>query len=224
MLNTLKTVSNVVFTLIPVLFAISISFGMAKEDKEVAAFAGFIGYYTFLVSASCMINSGFMNFDSLQISTILGVETLDMGAVAGILTGVTVAALHNKYHKVVFPVAIAFYGGKRFVAIVVILAMALLGQVAPFIWAPVSAGINGLGTLISESGLLGVFSFGFLERLLIPTGLHHVLNGIFRTTAIGGVYQGVEGCLNIFLQFFDSVDISVMREYTQFWDKEKCCL
>ena len=138
-LNTLKTVSNVVFTLIPVLFAISISFGMAKEDKEVAAFAGFIGYYTFLVSASCMINSGFMNFDSLQISTILGVETLDMGAVAGILTGVTVAALHNKYHKVVFPVAIAFYGGKRFVAIVVILAMALLGQVAPFIWAPVSA-------------------------------------------------------------------------------------
>ena len=179
-LNTLKTVSNVVFTLIPVLFAISISFGMAKEDKEVAAFAGFIGYYTFLVSASCMINSGFMNFDSLQISTILGVETLDMGAVAGILTGVTVAALHNKYHKVVFPVAIAFYGGKRFVAIVVILAMALLGQVAPFIWAPVSAGINGLGTLISESGLLGVFSFGFLERLLIPTGLHHVLNGIFR--------------------------------------------
>ena len=69
-LNTLKTVSNVVFTLIPVLFAISISFGMAKEDKEVAAFAGFIGYYTFLVSASCMINSGFMNFDSLQISTI----------------------------------------------------------------------------------------------------------------------------------------------------------
>ena len=174
-LNTLKTVSNVVFTLIPVLFAISISFGMAKEDKEVAAFAGFIGYYTFLVSASCMINSGFMNFDSLQISIILGVETLDMGAVAGILTGVTVAALHNKYHKVVFPVAIAFYGGKRFVAIVVILAMALLGQVAPFIWAPVSAGINGLGTLISESGLLGVFSFGFLERLLIPTGLHHFI-------------------------------------------------
>lgn len=220
-LNTLKTVSNVVFTLIPVLFAISISFGMAKEDKEVAAFTGFIGYYTFLVSASCMINSGFMNFDSLQISTILGVETLDMGAVAGILTGVTVAALHNKYHKVVFPVAIAFYGGKRFVAIVVILAMALLGQVAPFIWAPVSAGINGLGTLISESGLLGVFSFGFLERLLIPTGLHHVLNGIFRTTAIGGVYQGVEGCLNIFLQFFDSVDISVMREYTQFLGQGK---
>lgn len=75
--------------------------------------------------------------------------------------------------------------------------------------------------MISESGLLGVFSFGFLERLLIPTGLHHVLNGIFRTTAIGGVYQGVEGCLNIFLQFFDSVDISVMREYTQFLGQGK---
>ena len=74
-----------------------------------------------------------MDFGALKISTILGVETLDMGAVAGIVTGVVTAALHNKYHKITFPVAVSFYGGKRFVAIVVILAMAAVGLAAPFV-------------------------------------------------------------------------------------------
>jgi len=218
---TLNKVSSVVFTLIPVLFSISISFGLAKEEKEIAAFAGFIGYYTFLVASSCMINSGFMNFGALKISTILGVETLDMGAVAGILSGIITASLHNRYHKVTFPVAISFYGGKRFVAIVVIMAMAVVGLAAPIIWSPVSMVIDGMGGLISATGLAGVFGYGFLERLLIPTGLHHVLNGIFRTTSIGGTYEGVEGCLNIFLQFVDKVDISELRPFTVFLGQGK---
>lgn len=220
-ISTINKVSGVVFTLIPVLFAISISFGLAKEDKEVAAFAGFIGYYTFLVSSACMINTGFMDFSSLKISAILGVETVDMGAIAGIITGIMTAAIHNKYHKVTFPVAISFYGGKRFVAIAVILSVTVVGLVAPIVWEPVSSAIDSLGGFIADSGLFGVFSFGFLERLLIPTGLHHVLNGIFRTTSIGGVYQGVEGCLNIFLQFVDKVDISELQPYTQFLGQGK---
>ncbi|MDH6366580.1 MULTISPECIES: PTS transporter subunit EIIC [unclassified Breznakia] len=220
-ITMLNKVSGVVFTLIPVLFAISIAFGMAKEDKEIAAFAGFIGYYTFLVSSSVMISSGIMDFSAMKISAILGVETVDMGAVAGILIGVVVAALHNRFHKIVFPVAIAFYGGKRFVSIIVILVAALLGQVMPIVWEPVSMGINALGTAIGEAGAFGVFIFGFLERLLIPTGLHHVLNGVFRTTAVGGIYEGVEGCLNIFLQFFDKVPIETMRPFTQFLGQGK---
>lgn len=220
-LNTLKTVAGVVFTLIPVLFAMSISLGMAKEDKGIAAFAGFVGYYTFLVSASAMINSGFFDFAALRVIPILGVETIDMGAIAGIMTGIIVAALHNKYHKVQFPVAVAFYGGKRFVTIVVILAMALVGQVAPFLWQPVSYGITAVGNLIATSGNVGVFSFGFLERLLVPTGLHHVLNSIFRTTAVGGTYDGVEGCLNIFLQFFDKVPMETLQPYTKFLGQGK---
>lgn len=220
-ISTLNKMSGVVFTLIPVLFAISIAFGLAREEKEIAAFAGFIGYYTFLVASGCMINSGFMEFNALKISSILGVETLDMGAVAGIITGIITASLHNKYHKVTFPVAVAFYGGKRFVAIVVILMMGLVGLVAPIVWAPVSMAINGMGGVISASGLAGVFGYGFLERLLIPTGLHHVLNGIFRTTAIGGVFGGVEGCLNIFLQFIDKVDIRELAPYTVFLGQGK---
>ncbi|MCI5596993.1 MAG: PTS transporter subunit EIIC [Lachnospiraceae bacterium] len=220
-ITTLNKVSGIVFTLIPVLFAISIAFGLADDDKEIAAFAGFIGYYTFLVSSACMINSGFMDFGALKISPILGVETLDMGAVAGMLVGVLTAIIHNKYHKVEFPVAISFYGGKRFVALAVILAMTGVGLVAPIVWEPVSKVIDAIGGLIANADLAGVFVFGFLERLLIPTGLHHVLNGIFRTTAIGGVYDGVEGCLNIFLQYIGKVDMSVLQPFTRFLGQGK---
>ena len=202
-ISTINKISNVAFTLLPVLFSISIAFGLAKEDKEVAAFAGFIGYYTFLVSSACMIASGFMDFSAMKISVILGVETVDMGAIAGIITGLCVAALHNKYHKITFPAAISFYGGKRFVSLVVILSMGVLGLLMPLVWEPISVGINALGGVIAQAGALGVFIFGTLERLLIPTGLHHVLNSIFRTTAVGGTYEGVEGCLNVFLQFVD---------------------
>lgn len=94
--------------------------------------------------------------------------------------------------------------------------MALVGQVAPFIWSPVSLVITNMGNVIANAGSLGVFIFGFLERLLIPTGLHHVLNSVFRTTSIGGVFEGVEGSLNIFLQFIDKVDISLLAPYTRF--------
>ncbi len=218
---TINKVSGVVFTLIPVLFAISIAFGMVKEEKEIAAFAGFIGYYTFLVASAAMIGSGFMDFSALRIANILGVETMDMGVVAGISIGLIAAWIHSKYHKITFPVAISFYGGKRFVALAVMLASTCFGLIAPFIWSPVSMAINGLGDAISAAGIFGVFGYGFLERLLIPTGLHHVLNGIFRTTAIGGVYEGVEGCLNIFLQFVDQVDLSELAPFTVFLGQGK---
>lgn len=218
---TINKVAGVVFTLIPVLFAISIAFGMVKEEKEIAAFAGFIGYYTFLVASAAMINSGFTDFSALRIASTLGVETVDMGAVAGIVIGLIAAWLHSKYHKITFPVAISFYGGKRFVALAVMMASTVFGLVAPFIWEPVSIAINSLGDVISAAGIFGVFGYGFLERLLIPTGLHHVLNGIFRTTAIGGVFEGVEGCLNIFLQFVDQVPLADLAPFTIFLGQGK---
>ena len=221
-ITVLKTVTATVFGMIPVLFSICIAFGLAKEEKEIAAFAGFIGYYVFLLSASLIIGSGFFDFTSLKMSNILGIEnTIEMGAFAGMLTGLITAALHNKFYNVTFPVAIAFYGGKRFVAIAVMGVMTVLGQLVPFVWVPISAAINGLGTMIASLGHLGVFIFGFLERILIPTGLHHVLNSIFRTTSVGGVYEGVEGGLNIFLQFFDKVPVSELTQYTAFLGQGK---
>lgn len=220
-LNTLKSISGIVFTLLPVLFSISIAMGLAKEDKGVAAFAGFLGYYAFLVASAATIQSAVIDFSAMKQSAILGVTTVDMGATAGIISGLVTAALHNKYHKVVFPAAVAFYGGKRFVALIVVVVMSALGLVMPLIWEPISVVINGMGTLIHQAGLFGVFIFGTLERLLIPTGLHHVLNSLFRTTPLGGVYQGVEGCLNIFLQFVDKVPLHELQPYTQFLGQGK---
>ena len=91
----------------------------------------------------------------------------------------------------------------------------------PLIWEPISVGINGLGSLIHSAGAFGVFIFGTLERLLIPTGLHHVLNSLFRTTPLGGTYKGVEGCLNIFLQYVDKVPLTDLQQYTQFLGQGK---
>ena len=220
-ISTLNKVSNIVFTLLPVLFSISIAMGLAKEDKEVAAFAGFIGYYAFLVASQCTIQSGFMDFSALNIASTLGVETVNMGALGGIISGLVTTWLHNKYHKIQFPAAIAFYGGKRFVALAVIMSMAVIGLLIPLIWEPISVAINGLGDLIHAAGAFGVFIFGTLERLLIPTGLHHVLNSLFRTTPLGGVYEGVEGCLNIFLQYIDQVPLSELQPFTQFLGQGK---
>ena len=220
-LTTLNKVSGIVFTIMPVLFAISIALGLAKEDKEVAAFAGFLGYYAFLVASSLTIGTGIMDFSAMKISGILGVETVDMGATAGIIAGLVTAKLHNKFHKIQFPAAIAFYGGKRFVALIVIVTMAGIGLVMPLIWQPISLVINGAGALIHSAGAFGVFIFGTLERLLIPTGLHPVLNSLFRTTPLGGTYEGVEGCLNIFLQYVDKVPLSTLQPYTQFLGQGK---
>lgn len=123
-INLTKTLTGAIFGLIPVLFAISIALGLAKKDKEIAAFAGFVGYYSFLISASFIIKSKIFDFESLRMANILGIgNTIEMGAFAGILTGIVVACLHNRYYNVEFPTAIAFYGGKRFVAIIVMIVM-----------------------------------------------------------------------------------------------------
>ena len=221
-LMSIRGLSGKIFDLIPVLFAISISLGLAKREKEIAAMAGFIGYYVMLWSSSFMLSSGLYDFGSVGLGSPLGIaNTLEMGAVGGMIAGILTAYLHNKYYNIELPVAIAFFSGKRFVAIVVIAASFVLGQVLPYVWMPISASINAVGLGIASLGELGIFIFGALERLLIPTGLHHILNGIFRTTAAGGVYEGVEGVWNIFFAYFEQVDITQLKEFTAFMAQGK---
>ncbi len=221
-LLTIRSVCGNIFNLIPVLFAISIALGLAKKEKEIAAMAGFIGYYVLLSSAQLMVNSGLFDFGTVGLGSPLGIaNTLEMGAVGGMIAGILAANLHNKYYKIELPVALAFFGGKRFVAIAVIVASFVLGQIMPFIWMPISGAINALGLGIASLGEAGIFIYGALERLLIPTGLHHILNGIFRTTAAGGVFEGVEGVWNIFFEFFGKVDIDVLKPFTAFMAQGK---
>lgn len=221
-LVTIRSISGKAFELIPVMFAISVAFGLAKQEKEIAALAGFMGYYMMLFSASLMINTGLPDIQKNTLTSVLGInQTLQMGAVAGMLAGVLTAFLHNRFYRVQFPTAIAFFGGKRFVSIVVILTASVVGQILPFIWGPISIGIEMLGVGISNAGQFGVFLFGFLERLLIPTGLHHILNQLFRTTVIGGTLDGVNGTLNVFMHFFGQVDIEQLKPFTRYLGQGK---
>lgn len=215
--DTVKTVANAVYGQIPVLFAICLAMGLAKKDKEVAAFAGFVGYYTFLAAGSAMVSSNLFDFSSLDVAPVLGIEnTPNMSALGGILVGCVTAALHDRFIDTKLPVAISFYGGKRSVAIVVFVVMLALGILSPFVWLPLSVAINALGMAIASLGNFGVFLFGLAERGLIPTGLHHIINQLFRTTEIGGVYGDTVGALNIFYKYVDQVGTAALSDYTRY--------
>lgn len=206
-ITTLNKVSGIVFTLLPVLFAISIAFGLAKEDKGVAAFAGFIGYYTFLVASSCMISTGIMDFSAMKISNILGVDTVDMGALAGIMAGLVTAKLHNKYHKVQFPAAIAFYGGKRFVALVVLVSMTVIGLVMPLIWAPISVGIDGLGRIIRLISLNEALINGSIDNRQLKDLAKKILNiNKYKTVMLN------ELSINMMENGYDTIYINRIKE------------
>ena len=237
-----RTIVSMMFGLLPILFAISVATGMAKEDKEIAGFSVVIGFVIFHVvisyllslnnitsettSVEYLINLGNTQVQAFEISSayeqMLGIFTYRMGIFAGILVGLWTAFIHNRYHTKQLPTAFSFFSGNRFVPIIIIVTIPLISIISYFIWPYFNTVINGLGGLISKSGVIGTFMYGFSERILIPTGLHHVLNQLIRFTPIGGtaVVDGetVSGALSIFNAVLSSPnpDIDVLRESTRF--------
>jgi len=185
-----------VFGLLPILFAISVATGMVKEDKEISGFAVVICFVLFHVMLNYMLglkgitaentaidyltSHGSSTLEAYQINaaydTQLGIFTYRMGIFGGIVTGLWTAFIHNKFHTQKLPVAFSFFAGNRFVPIMIILTVPFVAIVSYFVWPFFSMLIDGLGNVISKSGPFGLFLYGFAERLLIPTGLHHVLN------------------------------------------------
>lgn len=213
-INTIfLAVGNAVFNNLAVLFAVGVAIGMAKKEKEVAALAAFIAYVVMNTSINGMLR--IMNqidadgnlldgahILSSALTSSLGIRTLQMGVFGGIIVGLGVAALHNRFYKIVLPNAISFFGGSRFVPIISMVVYTFVGMLLYFIWPPISRGINALGGVVQASGYLGTFLFGVIKRALIPFGLHHVFYMPFWQTAIGGteMVNGVlvEGGQNIF--------------------------
>ena len=140
--------------------------------------------------------------DSNSTTTMLGITTLQMGVFGGIVVGLGVAALHNKFYKIELPQVLAFFGGTRFVPIVSSIVYLVVGIAMFYIWPVVQSGIAALGALVLASGYAGTFIYGLLERALIPFGLHHVFYMPFWQTAVGGtaIIDGVTvtGAQNIF--------------------------
>ena len=202
---------NIVFSNLPILFAIGVAIGMAKKEKEVAALSAVIAFFIMHASISALIsiNGGIENMLQGAVADVCGITSLQMGVFGGIVVGLGVAALHNRFYRIELPQVLSFFGGTRFVPIISALVYTLVGILMYFIWPPVQIGINSVGNVVLNSGYIGTWVYGFMERLLIPFGLHHVFYIPFWQTAVGGTMEVggriVEGAQNIFFaQLADS--------------------
>lgn len=166
------------FDNLPLIFAIGVAIGLAKDNHGAAGLAGAIGYLV-LTNGTAAIN-----------------EAVDMSFLGGIISGIVAGLMYNRFYNIKLPMWLAFFGGRRFVPIVTAGTMIFLAFLFGYAWPPVQAGIDSLGTMIIDAGMIGVGAYGFLNRLLIPIGLHHVLNSFFWFEF--GSFEGATGDLNRF--------------------------
>ena len=221
LLIIMNKVGSAVFDNLPLIFAVGVAIGMAKKEKEVAALSALIAYFVMNVAVSAMllINNeitadGQIAADVLEgtITSVCGILSLQMVVFGGIIVGLGVAALHNRFHKIVLPNALSFFGGSRFVPIISTIVYMFVGILMYFVWPIVQNGIYALGGLVTGSGYVGTLIFGIVKRALIPFGLHHVFYMPFWQTAVGGTMevagQIVQGGQNIFFaQLADSANV-----------------
>ncbi|MFZ4833781.1 maltose/glucose-specific PTS transporter subunit IIBC [Rouxiella sp. Mn2063] len=197
------------FSYLPVMFAMAIPLGMARENKGVAAFSGFVGFVVlnlatnfYLTTKGILPTNDPLVLKANNIQNILGIESIDSGILGAVIVGIIVYLLHERFNTIRLPDALAFFGGTRFVPIITSVVLGLCGLVVPLIWPWFAAGINGLGLLIHDAGIFGPWIFGTGERLLLPFGLQHILVAIIRFTEAGGTLdvcgREVSGALTIF--------------------------
>lgn len=218
----IRKAAGLVFGNLPVFFAISISVGLAKGEKGTAAFSALLGFLVFhftinyilttqgitpdTVSIGALMEGGMdeiaASIENARFETVLGYFTYRMNVFGGVIVGLIVAWLHNKFYKISLPSAVNFFGGKRFVPLATLVVVPLSAVASFFVWPLVDNVISMVGMSISKTGVFGPFIYGTMNRILIPTGLHHILNQLVRFTPIGGSAvidgQTVFGALNIF--------------------------
>ncbi|MDY2737186.1 PTS transporter subunit IIABC [Intestinibacter sp.] len=204
LLTVLNAAGNVVFANLPIIFAMGVAIGMAKQEKEVAALAGALAFFIMHASVSAMISvhGGAESMLSGSTADVLGMTSLQMGVFGGIIVGLGVAALHNKFYKIELPQVLSFFGGTRFVPIISAIVYLVVGIAMFYIWPPIQGAIYSVGDLVRGSGYVGTWLYGLMERALIPFGLHHVFYLPFWQTGVGGTMEVagkmIEGAQNIF--------------------------
>ena len=202
--RVLSDAGNIVFTNLPIIFAMGVAIGMAKKEKEVAALSAAIAFFIMHASIGAMItiNGGVENMLRGATANVVGITSLQMGVFGGIIVGLGVAALHNRFYKIQLHQVLSFFGGTRFVPIISALVYTLVGILMFFVWPVIQSGIYSVGEFVLNSGYVGTWVYGFMERLLIPFGLHHVFYLPFWQTGVGGTMevggQLIEGAQNIF--------------------------
>ena len=222
LLVIMNKVGSAVFDNLPLIFAVGVAIGMAKKEKEVSALSAVIAYFVMNTAINAMLTitgqileNGEIAESVLEgtITSVCGIQSLQMGVFGGIIVGLGVAALHNRFYRIQLPNALSFFGGTRFVPIISTIVYMFVGIIMYFVWPVVQNGIYALGGLVTGSGYVGTLIFGLIKRALIPFGLHHVFYMPFWQTAVGGTMevagQMVQGGQNIFFaQLADSANIA----------------
>ena len=213
--TVMKQAGDIVFANLPILFAMGVAIGMARREKEVAALAAAVAFFIMHASISAMItiNGGAENLLAGASASVVGITSLQMGVFGGIIVGLGVAALHNRFYQIELPQVLSFFGGTRFVPIISALVYTLVGILMYYIWPPIQGVIYSVGNVVLNSGYIGTWVYGVMERALIPFGLHHVFYLPFWQTAVGGTMEVggrlIEGAQNIF--FAQLADPSVEK-------------
>ena len=222
LLMIMNKVGSAVFDNLPLIFAVGVAIGMAKKEKEVSALSAVIAYFVMNTAINAMLTITGQILDNGEIAesvlegtitSVCGIQSLQMGVFGGIIVGLGVATLHNKFYRIQLPNALSFFGGTRFVPIISTIVYMFVGILLYFVWPVVQNGIYALGGLVTGSGYVGTLIFGLIKRALIPFGLHHVFYMPFWQTAVGGTMevagQMVQGGQNIFFaQLADSANIA----------------
>ena len=234
LLTVMSKAGSAIFDNLPLIFAAGVAIGMAKKEKEVAALSAVIAFFVMHVSINAMLTingeilaDGSISPDVLggTIASMCGIQTLQMGVFGGIIVGLGVAALHNKFYKIEMPNALSFFGGSRFVPIISTITFVFVGILMFFIWPVVQNGIYALGSLVTGTGYVGTLIFGIIKRALIPFGLHHVFYLPFWQTAVGGTMevggQLIQGGQNIFFaQLADPTVVHFSADATRYFSGE----
>lgn len=207
-----------ILTNLGLIFCVGLAVGLAKEKKSHAGFTAVLSYLVYINAMNIYMNINKLLVPADQLrgsgqAVVLGVQILDMGVFLGIILGMIVAYVHNKFVNTEFEGAWQTYGGPRLVFIILIPIMVLLAVFFTYAWPPVQNAISSLGNFIRATGNFGIFLYGVLERLLIPTGLHHLVYTPFLYTQIGGVAEiggkVIEGARNIY--FAEIADPTITR-------------
>ena len=180
-----------------VIFAIGIPAALAKKEKHKAALIGFMSYIIYLTASNTMLTSlGQLAKESKMLgligtgqATILGIQVVDTSVFGGIILGCIAGYVFNRTSNKTFKGALQIYSGANFSFICMFFVSILIGVVSNFIWPLAQQGIASLANVIKDTGTFGLFLYGFLERILVPTGLHHLIYTPFQFSDLGGVLK-----------------------------------
>ncbi|WKD01188.1 PTS transporter subunit EIIC (plasmid) [Borreliella americana] len=223
-LYLMKYTGEVIFANLPLMFAAAIPIGLAKLEKGTAALAGVVGFLVMhqtingilyiqgitpeSASLKALLELGMpetvATAKSQEYTNVLGIFSLQMSVMGGLIAGFVAVFLHNRFHNIQLPTFLAFFGGTRFVPIITTMIMFIVGIFLTFTWPFIQGAMTSFGRIVEQSGLFGTFAYGAIKRSLIPFGLHHIFYLPFWQTAVGGTLEIneelISGAQNIFFK------------------------